>query len=196
VRARRLIEDHAFVHYVFAYGSLATGAITGGRRDAGFTAELHGMRRRWGVAMDNRIDLPGYKCYLLDDGRRPALSVCFLDIDDEPAPRALVNGVCLPVAEEGLAVLDRRERNYERIEVSERIGAGHGLRIWAYRGSAAGRARFQAAVHGGTAVIQGAYLRAVRAGFRALGQAAWETCEPSLHPGGIPVVELIRRDLP
>src|ERR687894_1532691 len=44
----------AVAQFVFGYGSLAAGF-------AGRRARLHGHRRVWGVAMDNRLDIPGYK---------------------------------------------------------------------------------------------------------------------------------------
>lgn len=59
--------------FVFGYGLLAAGVR--GRR-----ARLEGYRRVWGVAMDNRVDIPGYKSYRRrDDGSRPAVYVAFLD---------------------------------------------------------------------------------------------------------------------
>jgi hypothetical protein len=169
------------------------------------------LRREWGVAMDNRVDLPGYKCYLDGDGRRPAVFVCFLDVRECAGQR--VAGVCLPVVEAELAALDRRERNYERVEVTRRVavaaapvgdaqpaGASRGLaggaRVWTYVGSVDGRARFAAGRAAGTAVIDAGYLAAVTAGLRGLGDAAWAASEPSLDPRGLPVRELTRRDLP
>jgi dephospho-CoA kinase len=146
--------------------------------------------------MDNCVDLPGYKCYLDAAGRRPAVSVCFLDLEADPAARTPVNGLCLPVDAAELAALDRRERNYERIDVSERVEGLRGARVWTYRGSPPGRARFDAAVRAGTAVIHAGYLRAVRSGFRALGEGEWEACAPSVAPGALPVVELVRHELP
>jgi dephospho-CoA kinase len=184
--------------YVFGYGSLVAGEFVPSReRHAlGFVADLRGVRRGWGVAMDNRVDLPGYKCYLDSDGRRPAVSVCFLDVDLDDSTGACVNGVCLPVGAEELAALDCRERNYDRIEVSDRLPEAGGARVWAYRGSADGRARFDDGVRAGTAVIHAGYLAAVRAGFVGIGAAEWEACAPSLDPGALTVVELVRRDLP
>jgi hypothetical protein len=192
--------DHEWVReYVFGYGSLVAGEFTPSRepRREGFIADLLGMRRGWGVAMDNRVDLPGYKCYLDSDGRRPPVSVCFLDIDEDPGgpEQARVNGVCLPVDRSGLRALDRRERNYDRIDVSDRLGVD-GLRVWTYRGSEEGRARFDSAVRAGTAVVHEAYLKAVRAGFRALGEVEWAACAPSLDPAGLPVMVLVRHELP
>jgi hypothetical protein len=175
---------------VFGYGSLVTGV------PGSVEAELRGMRRRWGVAMDNRADLPGYKCYLDSAGRRPDVSVCFLDLAVDLSPGARVNGVCLPVGEEELAMLDRRERNYDRIDVSDRFADLGGARIWTYTGSAGGRARFDTAVRAGTAVIHAGYLEAVEAGFRRLGEEQWAACAPSLDPGGLPVLKLSRRELP
>ncbi|HET8978349.1 MAG TPA: gamma-glutamylcyclotransferase family protein [Solirubrobacteraceae bacterium] len=182
--------------FVFGYGSLA--AIAGAsptrrRRDGGFIADLPGFRREWGVAMDNRLDLPGYKCYVDADGRRPAVFVTFLDI--APEAGASVNGVCRPVPGRDLEALDRRERNYRRVDVSHLIDAG-GARVWTYVGTAAGRQRLRAGRDAGTAVIDAGYLAAVRAGFAALGDGEQRLCEPSLAADGIPVLPLRRLDLP
>jgi hypothetical protein len=95
-----------------------------------------------------------------------------------------------------IAALDHRERNYDRIDVSDRLPDCGGARVWAYRGSVAGRRRFADAVRAGTAVIDAGYLGAVRAGFTGLGETEWEACAPSLDPGPLPVAELVRRELP
>lgn len=187
--------------YVFGYGSLAGGEpvalVTPGRarRREGFVTDLEGMRRGWGVAMDNRVDRAGYKCYLDGEGRRPGVFVCFLDIEDAPGER--VNGVCLPVAIEELPALDLRERNYDRIDVSTRVGPlpERGARVWAYRGSEDGRRRFREGAANGTAVIHAGYLAAVEAAFATLGPEEWAACAPSLAPGGLPVAELVRREV-
>ncbi len=182
--------------YVFAYGSLAALSPDA---PAGFLADVRGMRRSWGVAMDNRVDRPGYKCYVEDSGRRPAVFVCFLDL--EAAGGCAVNGLCLPVDRGRLAALDRRERNYDRIDVSAHVVPRDGgvadadIRVWAYRGSASGRARFREGVAAGSAVIHDGYLAAVRAAFASLGDAEWQACAPSLEPAGLPVVALQRREL-
>ena len=76
------------VQYVFGYGSLVA------TRD-GHVTQLRDHERRWGVAMDNTRDLPGYKYYVAPDGTRPAVFVAFLDV--APAPGASVSGVCSPV---------------------------------------------------------------------------------------------------
>jgi hypothetical protein len=45
-------------------------------------------------------------------------------------------------------------------------------------------------------VIDAGYRRAVEAAFAALGAAEHGACRPSLDPAGIPVVELVRHELP
>ena len=142
--------------FVFGYGSLAAlgDGVAPSRtpRAEGFVCDLPGYRRQWGVAMDNRRDLPGYKHYTDELGRRPAVFVCFLDL--MPDPRTAVNGLCIPVDGARLAVLDERERNYERVDVSASVVAGD-ARVWAYVGARASRLRMRWAVAAHRAVIDG-----------------------------------------
>jgi len=147
---------------VFGYGSLADPG-------AGRPHRLAGWRRVWGVAMDNRVTIPGYKYYLDPAGARPAVHVAFLDV--VPDAGAAVEGRAIEV--EDLASLDARERNYRRIDAGG---------IWVYVGLEAARARFAA----GPTVISRAYLDGVRA---ALGPAF----EPEPE---VPVMDLTRVDVP
>jgi hypothetical protein len=165
---------------VFGYGSLVSIGV--GRR-----AVLRGHRRVWGVAMDNRRDLEGYKSYRLrTDGSRPSVFVAFLDIVQDPG--ADTEGVLVAVDEAALVALDARERNYERIDISTAFDDRHG-RIWTYRGSPAGRARLERGSLERSVVVDRAYLAAVRAGFAAHGIRA--DVDPPL-----PVLDLERRELP
>jgi gamma-glutamylcyclotransferase (GGCT)/AIG2-like uncharacterized protein YtfP len=196
---REAILNAGMPQYVFGYGSLTArpGPVpTREVKERGFVADLVGLRRAWGVAMDNRRDLPGYKFYTDVAGGRPQVYVAYLDLVAAPDdPAAAVNGLCLPVDNRLLSELDRRERNYERTDVSDRITAG-GARVWAYVGSAAARERLAAGRRNGTAVIDAGYVRTVEAGFAALGAAEHAACRPSLEPGGLPVLELTRHELP
>jgi gamma-glutamylcyclotransferase (GGCT)/AIG2-like uncharacterized protein YtfP len=185
--------------FVFGYGSLTarSGPVpTRELKEHGFVADLVGLSRSWGVAMDNRRDLPGYKYYRDARGARPEVFVAYLDLVAAPAdPAARVNGVCLPVDEATLKQLDRRERNYARIDVSDRIAAG-GARVWAYVGMVAAGERLAEGRRTGTAVIDAGYVRTVEAGFAVLGDEELATVRTSLHPGDLPVVELTRHELP
>jgi hypothetical protein len=184
--------------FVFGYGSLVTEgrvAPTRAFHPHGFVTDLRDLRRCWGVAMNNRVNLPGYKYYLDDQGDRPDVYVAFLDL--RPAPGQSVNGVCLPVDDDQLAALDQRERNYVRRDLTA-LGpvAQEDIRVWAYVGSPAGRRRLTTARAAGRAVIDRTYLDGVREGFERLGPAEHAPCAPSLDPDGLPVLPLHRHDLP
>jgi gamma-glutamylcyclotransferase (GGCT)/AIG2-like uncharacterized protein YtfP len=168
--------------FVFGYGSLA-----GGFR--GRPAQLAGYRRVWGVAMDNRVDIPGYKIYRrVADGSRPAVHVAFLDIVPD-AGRA-IDGVLIAVDDATLRALDERERNYDRIDVSAAVAGAPG-RVWTYRGSAAGRARLRAGLREGSAVVDADYVAAVQATFAAL------AIDDDVRPGdALAPMWLERVDLP
>jgi hypothetical protein len=145
------------VRWVFGYGSLV---VAGG----GVPCSLPGHRRCWGVAMDNRVDIPGYKHFLGPDGDRPAVHVAFLDLRSDGA--GTVDGAAVEV--DDLAALDARERNYDRIEITGELDLPG--RVFTYVGSAGGRARLAAGLADGTARISAQYAEGVEAGFAALGR--------------------------
>jgi cation transport regulator ChaC len=147
--------------FVFGYGSLLEGGT-------GTPCRLAGHRRRFGVAMDNRRTLPGYK-YFLDaaTGERPPVFVAFLDL--LPDPGAGVDGVAIPVDGARLAALDDRERNYRRVDVTAQLEADLGGPVWAYMGLVDARERYARGVAAGAAVVARGYVDGVRAGFAAHG---------------------------
>jgi Gamma-glutamyl cyclotransferase, AIG2-like len=169
--------------FVFAYGSLLRRA----KPEA--ACRLHGHRRGWGVAMDNRITIPGYK-YFRDPAthERPLVNVCFLDI--RPDGDAHVNGVVFAVDEALVEVLDRRERQYERHDVSAHVDADLGARVWAYRGRPEARRRCAL----GPTVIARPYLEKVRADFDSFDML--EEFDRTTEPPAVPVLDLERVDVP
>ena len=170
--------------YVFGYGSLAADLA------GGHVAELLGYRRFWGVAMDNRVDVRGYKHYRLrSDGSRPPVFVAFLDVVADAG--AVTRGVCVPVQGADLPAIDRRERNYDRVDVTNAVAAARGT-VWAYVGTSTGRGRLQRAREGGSAVVSRDYLERTRAAFAALGAAALAEFERTAALDGLPVWELER----
>jgi hypothetical protein len=144
--------------------------------------------------MDNARLLSGYKAYLEPgSGERPAVFVAFLDL--RPEPGTTVNGVLFPAGTEELRALDRRERNYRRVEVTEAVRPAPSGRAWTYVGSAAGCRRLEAGLAAGTAVVSRAYRDEVERGFRTLGEAEWQRYAESTDPPPCPVRELERVDL-
>lgn len=174
---------------MFGYGSLVLDGEAADRR-----ARLTDHRRVWGVATDNVHAIPGYKMYLRrSDGVRPAVYVAFLDI--QPCPGHEVNGTVRSVSSAELDRLDRRERNYDRVDVTEQLEGFDGP-VWTYVGSAEGRARMQHGREERRAVVSRDYLEKVRAGFRRLGEADYELFDASCQLDGLPVWDLERVDLP
>jgi hypothetical protein len=145
--------------------------------------------------MDNACDVPGYKSYRLRaDGSRPEVFVAFLDIEVDAA--SAVTGICMPVTEHDLAELDRRERNYDRVDISDAIDGCAPGRIWAYRGSFAGQARLREGLAAGRAVVSRDYLGGVLAAIAAFApdEAAFVARSPA--EAGLAVLDLERIEVP
>lgn len=176
--------------HVFGYGSLTGELLRDGTR-----GWLPGYRRIWGVAADNRRAIPGYKQYRLrTDGSVPPVFVAFLDLLEDPAGG--VNGAVAAVDPHALAALDRRERNYDRVDVTDSIETTADGRVWTYVGSEAGRARLAAGVREQRVVVARDYLDGVHNSFRALGDGDYRRFLDSSDLDGLPVMDLERVDLP
>ncbi|HYI79967.1 MAG TPA: gamma-glutamylcyclotransferase family protein [Thermoleophilaceae bacterium] len=175
--------------FVFGYGSLARDLLADVE-----VKRLRGYRRAFGVAADNSEAIAGYKRYRLPgDGSYPDVHVAFLDIVEDPG--TVVNGVLAPVDPGALADLDRRERNYDRIDVTAAIEDPPDGRVWAYAGSPDGRDRLRAGIAAGTAVVQRNYLDHVYDGFRRLGEAEYQRFLSTTDLDGLPLLDLERVDL-
>jgi hypothetical protein len=146
--------------------------------------------------MDNSRDLPGYKWYRQRATHdRPQAFVAFLDV--VPADGGAVNGRCIPVDAAALERIDARERNYERIDVTDAVDGPPG-RIWTYVGSAAGRQRLRTGVRERRLLISQEYRDDVEDAFRRLGaeQLAAYRASTVPPPAGCEIVALERIDLP
>lgn len=175
--------------HVFGYASLVSDYA-----EEGILARLYGYRRFFGVATDNTLAIPGYKMYLRrSDGVRPAVFVAFVDID--PDPHATVNGLARAVDAAELELLDSRERNYDRVDVTEGIEGVDG-RVWTYRGSQEGRERLRRGRAEGRAVVSRDYIEKVHAGFAELGEIEQRAFAESSDLDDLSVWDLERLDLP
>lgn len=174
--------------YVFGYGSLVDRqSLPGSPR----LAQLNGFRRVWNVAMDNSQDLPGYKYFRrISDGVRPRAFVTFLNL--APDAGSSVNGVLFHADDAQLRLLDARERNYTRCDVTSAVRGGGQEIVWTYIGTAAAEARFNA----GPAIVSCEYLKSVEAAFASLGPSELASFRASTAPPTCPVVDLRRVDLP
>jgi len=168
-------RPHNRAGYVFGYGSLV--AIAPLARFLGRTSlaaedyvlcRLNGFRRSWNIAWDNSIEAPGYAHYVdRETGERYPGHVVVLNI--RPDSSSAVNGIAFRVTPEELARLDRRERNYDRVEVTDLLDTALPAPVWTYRGKSEAEARYRRGLARGDAVINRAYREAVAAGFRSHG---------------------------
>lgn len=187
--------------YVFGYGSLVAldrlGAFLGRPVPAEDVrpARLSGYVRKWNVAMDNTRDVPGYKYYMdRGAGERPAIYVTFLNI--VPREDASVNGVLVHIADEELSLFDRRERNYRRVEVTDRCEAGVAGLCFAYTGTDEAMVRYRSGAASGKSYVSRDYYDAVLQGFASLGSAAIEAFHATTVPPEAPLRNLDLRRVP
>jgi gamma-glutamylcyclotransferase (GGCT)/AIG2-like uncharacterized protein YtfP len=144
--------------------------------------------------MDNRLTLEGYKYYVdPDTGERPSIFVTFLNVVEDLT--STINGVILPVDTHDLQSLDERERNYDRVDVTERIVEPVDGSVWAYVGSDAARERYEEGLRRGTALIDAAYYESVRSQFRWLGEGPYSEFTSSTDGPSCPMRRLRRLDV-
>lgn len=161
--------------YVFGFGSLVDVAALAdylGRapfEEGEFVrCRLGEHRRVWNIARDNTVDSPGRGHFVCEvSGERLAVFVTGVNI--RPAPGHAANGVAFRASARELEILDWREGNYDRIDVTEQLDSAPDGRVWAYRGKAEAEARFQSGLARGTAVINRAYRDFVESAFAGHG---------------------------
>lgn len=154
------------MNWLFAYGSLLPAGQS--KLPQGVVpCSLVGWQRSWGVAMDNTVDLPGYKHYRSPDGTRPRVMVAFLDV--ALAADTKTNGIVLPLDSLELPGLDARERNYCRVDVTGQLDRSFDGCVWTYVGLPAARERAVRGARDGRLVASRSYLERVLDGFDLLG---------------------------
>ena len=181
--------------WVFGYGSLVSPdsvAATIGRPvdiEFGFAAaQLDGYTRSWNYgSLRQRATWDGA------DGRVEAGVVVSLGLVADA--RRSTNGSIVRVGPDELAELDRRESDYDRVDVPDRVGTvaaspprSGPTRVFTYvpRRSAIERYR-RARLEGRAAVRQG-YVELVEQAFTALGRAAIDRYRATTPSPDVPVV--------
>ena len=181
-------------HWVFGYGSLvdveglsrflAGHALALGAHRYG---ALSGFAAAWTVAMDNSVTHRGYKYYVdAETGTRPDL-VAFANIERRSDVR--VNGLLFEVDDTALQVLDARERNYARTDVTAHFDGPVAGTVWTYLGLADAGERFRQGLARKSLVIDAGYASGIA---RAFARAS--LAYSGAPPPGIPLRRLMRVD--
>jgi len=170
--------------YVFGYASLVA------LEDAdALPGRLCGFRRRWGVAMNNWEGGEGAKHWLdRATGERPRIRVAYLDVYEQAG--SAVNGLALPADAKRLVALDRREVNYERVDVTDSFEPEVGGRVFTYIGLAAALERCRRGVEEGNAFVSRGYAAAVRGAFEHLAPDALAEFDRTTDPLPFPERDL------
>jgi cation transport regulator ChaC len=178
--------------WVFGYGSLVSPtsiARTIGRpveRSAGFAAaRLHGFGRRWNYgSMHQRGDWHGPHG-LVEQGIVVSLGV-------ERSDREACNGAVVRVTGEELDLLDWRERDYERTDVSDNVVVETGelqARIVTYVPRQTAIDRYRTARDELRAAIRYSYVTIVDEAFAALGGGHLDEYRDGTPPPDVPIVD-------
>lgn len=185
-------------NFVFGYGSLVnlTNLQTYLKRNLVPVLDyvicgLKGFNRCWNVAMDNRIDLPNYKYYIhRETGNRIDGFVTFLNIS--PYQNKTITGILFRVGDRELNNLDRRERNYQRIDVTNMIDIPIQGKAWTYIGLEQAKKRYQVGLEQKKAIIAQNYLNSVRDAYLSLGSHAFTNYIATTEQPTIPLLNLER----
>jgi len=188
--------------YVFGFGSLVDLEALADYLDREpFTegeferCRLRDYRRAWNIARDNSEVIPGHDHLVCSvSGERLDGYVAVVNI--RPAPGQAVNGLAFRVSPDELAILDRRERNYDRIDVSGRLDVTVHDRVWAYRGKPFAEERYAKGAAAGSAFINSAYHTLVHLAFESHGPGFLADYLATTDPPEIPLRALRRVPTP
>jgi cation transport regulator ChaC len=187
--------------WVFGYGSLVSpvsfGHTLGRDLTPGidfFEAELAGYGRRWNYGTDVTFTAVGPDGIERTDWTFIALGL--VSALDEST-----NGVIGWVDDRELVALDRRERRYDRVDVTELVTVSHGAAagdapIVTYVPRAEPIAAYEAARVRGVAAITSRYWELVDDAFGELGADRRDRYRATTPDPGLPVLALADADVP
>lgn len=185
--------------WVFGYGSLVSPESFGHTLGRVLTrgvdvhpATVTGFGRRWNYGVMTAIGESEEA-----DGTRRAWTVVALGITT--SEHETVNGVVAWVADGELDALDRRERNYDRVDVSDRItivGQVDRGPVVTYVPRAEPVEWYEAARDRGTAAVERRYWDLVDAAFTELGPDEHRRYHATTPPPDVPIVTMRRDSVP
>lgn len=180
---------------MFGYGSLVSptsfGGTLGRQLQLGvdvLEAEVNGFGRRWNYGVMHTRGLT--------DGPDGPKEWTIVALGVVPSASETVNGVIGWVGEHELAGLDRRERHYDRVDVSHLVNVpdwrGPDAPVVTYVPRVEARRHYEAARDDGRAAIEQRYWNLVDTAFAALGPDRHERYHATTPSPDIPVVEMRR----
>ena len=183
-------------NFVFGYGSLMNldklQQYLGRDLAFGLDFKICGLRnfhRCWNVAMDNRLNLPNYKYYIeVETGNRPQSFITFLNI--RPYQGKTIAGILFRVSHQELKKLDQRERNYQRIDVTQRIEEQVEGKAWVYRGLKEAEQRYEEGLKQENGMIAQDYFDSIHYGYGLWGQETLFNYMATTDKPRVPILNL------
>ena len=179
--------------WVFGYGSLASPASlarTIGRTvtsvDERLVAEVTGFGRRWNYGSMHLRGSWVHEGRSVSDG--VVVSLGLVEADAE-----VCNGVIVWVTDDELAALDWRERDYERTDITERVGLERdvvlGAPVVTYVPRPSAVERYEVARDAGRAAVRVSYWDLVTEAFDGLGSDHLDRFTRTPHPD-VPIADI------
>lgn len=139
--------------------------------------------------MDNAHKIAGYKCYVdAATDERPEVFIGFANI--EPQAKASIHGLLFEADAHALKILDQRERNYRRTDVTRHIAAEVEGTVWTYVGHPDANARYHHALRTGMLVLDQSYVEDIAAAFANAGLPYEAELPPSVRIMGLKRVDI------
>jgi len=150
---------------------------------------LKGYRRCWNIAMDNRIDLPNYKYYVdKKTGNRPEGFVAFLNI--RPHKGNNIIGILFGASEKDLQGLDKRGRNYRRMDITNLIETPVDGKAWVYIGLDEAEKRYQEGLIKDNVIVSQSYFNSVYNAYLSLGEEVLSNYIATTDVLEVPILDL------
>lgn len=175
--------------WIFGYGSLVNPVslgVTLGRPlavgDDFHYAVLEGFGRRWNYGVGHAT------------GWHAGAEYHIVALGLVTAPTETANGVVAWVRDDELVRLDRREADYDRVDVTAAVDAPVAGPVETYVPRPAAVARYEAARDAGTAAVEQRYWDLVAGAFAGFGVAERRRYLDTTPAPDVPVLELTRPD--
>ncbi len=177
--------------YIFGYGSLVEPneirQYLTEKTDI-YYVRAEGFQRVFNVSVNNMQQLEGYKYYLDKNGLRPDIYVTFLNIVRNS--NAEILGSVFYINDDKFDVVDKRERNYDRIEINQFLDRKFNDIVWAYVGKEKAVRLYEEGKCCNKSVISKKYYDLVFNAFNAIGKK--QHFLDSTKPIEVDIMELTR----